>query len=278
MNRTLAFPVSNHYNADHGGTVRAVQGRPMIGLSAQFALLAVLAWTVGLSAFGWVVGVACGVTTNVALARGVARHGADGIGPAGRVTLARATLAGGVAALIADSFWRPALVTPLLALTVVALVLDAVDGWVARRTGTVSALGARFDMEVDAFLILVLSVYVAHSTGAWVLAIGAARYTFGAAGWLLPWLRELGAAALLGQGRRGDPGHRADRRGRGRRAALCDQARTRRFAGPAGRVVRPRGVWLQRGCVGARRVVPSAAGRARQPRLVSRPAVEVSNG
>ena len=44
-------------------------------------------------------------------------------------------------------------------------------------------------MEVDAFLILVLSVYVARSAGAWVLAIGAARYAFGAAGWLLPWLR-----------------------------------------------------------------------------------------
>ena len=47
-----------------------------------------------------------------------------------------------------------------------ALALDAVDGQVARRTGTVSALGARFDMEVDAFLILVLSVYVAPAVGA----------------------------------------------------------------------------------------------------------------
>ena len=78
----------------------------------------------------------------------------------------------------------------LVTLTVVALVLDAVDGWVARRTGTASAVGARFDMEVDAFLIFVLSVYVAQSVGAWVLAIGAARYAFVAAGWLLPWLRE----------------------------------------------------------------------------------------
>ena len=51
-------------------------------------------------------------------------------------------------------------------------------------------MGARFDGEVDAFLILVLSVYVARSAGAWVLAIGAARYAFLAAGWLLPWMRE----------------------------------------------------------------------------------------
>jgi phosphatidylglycerophosphate synthase len=45
-------------------------------------------------------------------------------------------------------------------------------------------------MEVDAFLILVLSVYVSRSSGIWVLAIGAARYLLLAAGWLLPWLRE----------------------------------------------------------------------------------------
>jgi phosphatidylglycerophosphate synthase len=45
-------------------------------------------------------------------------------------------------------------------------------------------------MEVDSFLILVLSVYVARSTGGWwVLAIGGARYAFVAAGRLLPWLR-----------------------------------------------------------------------------------------
>ena len=50
-------------------------------------------------------------------------------------------------------------------------------------------LGARFDMEVDAFLILVLSVYVAQSVGPWVLAIGAARYAVWAAGWVLPWMR-----------------------------------------------------------------------------------------
>ena len=77
------------------------------------------------------------------------------------MTLTRATLAVGVAALVADSFDQPAPVAMLVTLTVVALALDAVDGWVARRTRTASALGARFDGEVDAFLILVLSVYVA---------------------------------------------------------------------------------------------------------------------
>ncbi len=43
-----------------------------------------------------------------------------------------------------------------MALAVPALILDGVDGWVARRTGTANDAGARLDMEVDAALILVL--------------------------------------------------------------------------------------------------------------------------
>ena len=172
------------------GTMRTVQAGPVTGLIAQALLLAALAGTVGLSGAGWVVGVTCGVIANAALARGLVRYRSDRLGPADWVTLARATLAVGVAALVADSFDQPAPVATLVTLTVVALVLDAVDGWIVRRTGKASTLGAHFDGEVDAFLILVLSVYVARSTGAWVLAIGAARYAFAAAGALLPWMRE----------------------------------------------------------------------------------------
>jgi phosphatidylglycerophosphate synthase len=170
--------------------VRAVQAGPATGLIAQVLLLAALAATVGLGAAGWVVGVTCSVIGDAVLARGIARHRPDRLGPAAWVTLARFTLAVGVAALVADSFAEPASVTTLVALTVVALALDAVDGRVARRTGTTSALGAHFDGEVDAFLILTLSVYVAPSNGTWVLAIGAARYAFLTAGWLLPWMRR----------------------------------------------------------------------------------------
>jgi phosphatidylglycerophosphate synthase len=110
-------------------------------------------------------------------------------GPACWVTLARAMLAVGVAALVADSFTHDTPVALLVTLAGIALVLDAADGWVARRTGTASALGARFDGEVDAFLIFALSVYVAPIYGAWVLAIGAARYLFLAGEWLVPWMR-----------------------------------------------------------------------------------------
>ena len=172
----------------NAATVRASRTGPATGLIAQVLLLNVLA-TAGLGAAGWVVGIACAVTIATALARGVARGPGDRLGPASWVTLARATLAVGVAALAADSFTRDTPVALLVTLAAVALVLDAVDGWLARRTGTATALGARFDGEVDAFLILALSVYVAPASGAWVLAIGAARYVFLAGEWLLPWMR-----------------------------------------------------------------------------------------
>jgi phosphatidylglycerophosphate synthase len=174
----------------YGDTMRAVQAFPVTGVIAQVMLGAALAATVGLSKAGWFVGVTCGLIMNVALARGLLRYRPHRLGPADWVTLVRATLAVGVAALVADSFDEPAHLTMLVTLSAGALALDAIDGWVARRSKTASKLGARFDGEVDAFLILVLSVYVAGSAGGWVLAIGAARYVFFAAGWLLPWMRE----------------------------------------------------------------------------------------
>src|SRR6202020_2970406 len=73
-------------------------------------------------------------------------------------------------------------------LSVVALVLGGADGQVARRTGTATALGARIDGEMYAFLILLLSIAVSQTYGSWVLAIGAARYVLLLAGWLIPWL------------------------------------------------------------------------------------------
>ena len=168
--------------------MRTVQIGPGIGLAGQLVLLSVLAGTVGLSLTGWLVGTACGLMTTAILSYGMTRSGAAALGPANRVTLTRAAFVGGVSALVADALVRPVSVATLVGLAVVALVLDGVDGWVARRTGTASALGARFDMEVDAFLILVLSVYVGLSVGPWVLAIGAARYVAWAAGSVVPWM------------------------------------------------------------------------------------------
>ena len=152
------------------------------------ALLGLLAATGGLGPGGWAAGLACGVVGNVWLATAMERSHRARLSPADVVTLVRATLACGVAALVADVFTRPISVATLVALASVALALDWVDGRVARRTGSVSALGARFDLEVDAFLILVLAVAVTRGYGPWVLLIGLASYALLAARRLLPWL------------------------------------------------------------------------------------------
>jgi len=154
----------------------------------QVLVLGVLGATVGLGPMGWVVGTAYAVATWALLSHGMQRTGTYSLGPADRVTLGRGMLVGGVTALVADRVGQGVPVAIVVALAAVALALDAVDGQVARRTGTSSKLGARFDMEVDAFLILVLSAHVALAFGPWVLAIGAMRYVFVAVSWVQPWL------------------------------------------------------------------------------------------
>jgi phosphatidylglycerophosphate synthase len=156
----------------------------------QLLLLAGLAAVSGLGPVGLLAGVVYTAALLGLLAAAMRHADRPSLGPADVVTLARALLAGGVTALVADGLVTGTTATPnLVVLATVALVLDAVDGQVARRTRTASAMGARFDMEVDAFLIVVLSAHVAGAVGPWALAIGAMRYAFVAAGWALPWLR-----------------------------------------------------------------------------------------
>ncbi len=187
----------------NGETVRMVQRGPQAGLVWQLGVLAGLHAVVGLDLAGWIVGIGCGLVTTVCLTSGLARRGSSTLGPADLVTLFRATLVGGVAALTADSIGNSRLsqelVWTLVAMTAVALVLDGVDGQVARRTGTSSELGARFDMEVDALLILVLSIFVASSVGPWVLLIGAARYLRLFSVLPLPWMRGEAPARYWGK-------------------------------------------------------------------------------
>lgn len=115
-----------------------------------------------------------------------------GLGPANRITLSRAVLVLSVAGLLlhpsalttAGRWW-------VVVTGTVVMVLDGFDGWVARRTDTATDFGARFDMETDAFLMLVLSamVWIEDRAGAWVLLIGGMRYLFVAAGLLVLRLR-----------------------------------------------------------------------------------------
>ena len=161
----------------------------LLGLLATAALLGVVSATAGLGAAGWITGLATGSAAPALLVTARRRSDQPAVLPADWVTLTRLLLIAGVTGLVADSFSRPVSITALVTLSAVALALDAVDGQVARRTGTATPLGARIDGEADAFLILVLSIAVSQDYGAWVLVIGAARYAFLLAGWLIPWLR-----------------------------------------------------------------------------------------
>jgi len=160
------------------------------GLVACVAGLVALLAVLGLGPIGWVAGLSCACVLAVATWRRADADRVVALAPADLVTSSRATLACAVAALVAESFTGDDVVAILVPITVVALALDFVDGRVARRTGTASAFGARLDGEADAFLILVLSAYVAGWAGAWVLAMGVVRYVYAVATWVVPWMQR----------------------------------------------------------------------------------------
>src|SRR5262245_36865365 len=108
---------------ERAGAQRVAPG-PVAGLCAQLLLLAALAQTVGLGNAGWFVGVTSGLILDAALARSLWRNPAARLGPADWVTLTRATLAVGVAALAVGSSEGDASQAMLVALASVALVLD----------------------------------------------------------------------------------------------------------------------------------------------------------
>jgi len=114
----------------------------------------------------------------------------EGPGPANRVTFLRAALVVPVAALVFHPAQPDVAIYALMAVALLALLLDGLDGALARRSGRVTAFGARFDMELDALLIMVLAILVwqTEKTGAWVLLIGLMRYAFVGAGWYWRWL------------------------------------------------------------------------------------------
>lgn len=109
------------------------------------------------------------------------------LGACNVVTLMRAALACALLVPLADG---RAAGSGVALVAAVALALDGVDGWLARRSGLVSRFGARFDMEVDAALALILSLHVLAGTAAGpeILVLGLIRYAFVAASLAWPWL------------------------------------------------------------------------------------------
>ena len=142
-------------------------------------------------------------------------------GPANQTTTVRAALVAIVAGLL---FERP---TPILAAAAaarrgVAAILDGLDGWLARTSGMSSAFGARFDLEVDALLIMALAMlaWQHEKAGAWILLSGLLRYLFIAGGLL--W--SLAAATASAEPAPADDLRRPDRRPHRGGAAGCRAA------------------------------------------------------
>ncbi len=89
-----------------------------------------------------------------------------GVGAANFVTLVRLLLVA-LCAVALPTWWSFGLV----------LVLDGLDGLLARRLKEETEFGAHFDMETDALLVAVLSLAsVLHGAPLWVLTAGALRY------------------------------------------------------------------------------------------------------
>ena len=148
-----------------------------------------------------ILGVVAGLVVPTLAAGSITRRRPRVSTAADRITLLRGVLAGGCATLVilglvSGSDLRT---WPLFLLALPAVLLDGVDGWVARRTATASPAGGRLDMETDAALLVILSLALAPTLGWWVMAIGAMRYLFWAAAW---WRPALGGRLRFSQFRR----------------------------------------------------------------------------
>ncbi|SOC54231.1 Phosphatidylglycerophosphate synthase [Chromohalobacter canadensis] len=163
----------------------------LVGLGLVGLLVEAVQWRLAAPrGLGWSVGgVYLGMALIILWAWPAARRW---LGWANRVTLLRAVLI----ALLAGSMAFPAFmerhVFEMTWVALLALCLDGIDGWVARHTHSASDFGARFDMELDAFFIMVLccALIVLDKLGGWVLVVGAMRYTFVAVGHAWTWLRR----------------------------------------------------------------------------------------
>lgn len=190
MNRRGAGPQPD---AARQPTAAVLRASALRAAAAGAAALAAALWFAGTppGTAGYAMALYAAVCVTV-VATLDAHHPFGRFGPANVITLARAILACVVAAMVVapaptDAWWFT-----VFLIVAVALALDGIDGWIARYTGLASPFGARFDMEVDALLILILSAsaWIHGKVGAWVLLLGLMRYVFVAAGLVLPTLRR----------------------------------------------------------------------------------------
>jgi len=159
-------------------------------LTVAASLTACVLWALPPHAL-WPTLVVCGAGAALLWAGSAGQPVRQRFGVANQVTLLRAALVALLCGALGVSI-DPSLHRALTAIAALAALLDAVDGWLARRHATESAFGARFDMETDALFILVLSLLVWQQgqAGPWVLVCGLLRYAFVAAAWVWPALNS----------------------------------------------------------------------------------------
>lgn len=187
--------VRDHIERHRPGRLQPVAGGPLLEFGAvSFALAAGL--VAATASAPWdgagatiVVLAVFSVTASIA-AVGLARHYPHAhLGYCNAITLTRLALASALVAPLvagASTSWI------IFAVALVALSLDGFDGWLARRQGYVSGFGARFDMEVDSMLALVLAFNAAATSGLGPIALllGVPRYVFALAAAGMSWMRR----------------------------------------------------------------------------------------
>ncbi|WP_292288272.1 CDP-alcohol phosphatidyltransferase family protein [Marivita sp.] len=159
-----------------------------VALAAGIVLLTMLMPAVGPVPGG--VALACFATGAMVSGRALQRSYPHAhLGVCNAITLARLALtmalAGPLVAGVGPSW-------VVFSVALVALALDGIDGWFARRHGNASAFGARFDMEVDSALALILAISAATTgvVGPAAILLGVPRYLFASGGWFFPWMRR----------------------------------------------------------------------------------------
>jgi len=126
--------------------------------------------------------------------RFIDKHNHAEFGPANLVTALRAAFTSALVGFVpvAEQVTSPVWLWGIAIAATVTLCLDGLDGYLARRSGLSSDYGARFDMETDAFLALIITLFIwqTGSTGIWILALGLMRYAFLAAAFWVPALNN----------------------------------------------------------------------------------------
>lgn len=181
-------PALSAQGALPAGAILAILANGLLALGASWTISAAVG---GSHAYAARVALCYAAVMAVALPKLREHHRHRQFGAANCVTTLRAALTCVVLGGLGETA-QPPLALAMALVGAVAVALDGLDGRLARRSALTSAFGARFDMEIDALLILALTIvaWKHEKAGSWILVSGLLRYAFVAASWALVWMRR----------------------------------------------------------------------------------------